>query len=85
VPGLREGLEPCPDIESKEHYDPRKRDPEFANASASPLWELVSQFSGYNTITAAEFRTAPFSQPLSSFRITARIAATQVTAFVRIR
>lgn len=22
-------------------YDPRKRDPQFAHASSSPLWELV--------------------------------------------
>ena len=27
-----------PDAEA---YDPRKRDPQFAHASSSPLWEIV--------------------------------------------
>lgn len=39
IPGLRELFSPS--MGSDSIYDPRKRDPEFANASASPLWELV--------------------------------------------
>ena len=28
--------------EDSESYDARKRDPQFAHASSSPLWELVN-------------------------------------------
>ena len=49
VPGLRAMLnEPPLDGSDEggegeaEAYDPRKRDPKYAHASASPLWELVS-------------------------------------------
>jgi hypothetical protein len=27
--------------EQKGEYDPKKRDPQFAHATASPMWELV--------------------------------------------
>jgi ribosome biogenesis protein MAK21 len=45
VPGLRTMLDAdnaFDTIESEDgKYDPRKRDPKHANASSSPLWELV--------------------------------------------
>lgn len=30
-----------PERPGDEEYDPRKRDPQYAHASKSPLWELV--------------------------------------------
>ena len=34
-----------PKRDSEENYDPKKREPQFAHAFASPLWELVSDDS----------------------------------------
>ena len=34
----------APSKDEREVYDPRKRDPKYANASSSPLWEFVQQF-----------------------------------------
>lgn len=34
----------------EEAYDPRKRDPQYAHASASPLYELVSSKSHAHTL-----------------------------------
>lgn len=47
VPGLRSMVNQSenPDAEA---YDPRKRDPQFAHASSSPLWELV----GYSPLSS---------------------------------
>jgi hypothetical protein len=40
IPGLRNMVN-TPASSEGEVYDPRKRDPQFAHASSSPLWELV--------------------------------------------
>lgn len=44
LPGLRGFLQGTPVPSEAEDYDPRKRDPQFAHASASPLYELVRRF-----------------------------------------
>jgi len=44
IPGLRALLQGMPTPLEVEEYDPRKRDPQFAHASASPLYELVRRF-----------------------------------------
>ena len=41
VSGLRDMLKSTPSPEESETYDPRKRDPQYAHASATPLYELV--------------------------------------------
>lgn len=47
-------------------YDPRKRDPKFAHASASPLWELVREiFSAISVCTYARYPQVPAPQSLS--------------------
>lgn len=40
IPGLRTMINQ-PAKQDGEPYDPRKRDPQYAHASSSPLWELV--------------------------------------------
>lgn len=52
--------------EGEGDYDPRKRDPKFAHASASPLWELVREiFSTISACTYALYLQVPAPQPLS--------------------
>lgn len=36
--------------EDSESYDARKRDPQFAHASSSPLWELVILYLSFKTL-----------------------------------
>lgn len=51
VSGLRDMLTVAPvDTEQEGEYDPRKREPKFAHASSSPLWELV-RFLAYLSMT----------------------------------
>lgn len=50
----------------KRLYDPRKRDPEFANASSSPLWELSPLLSHYHPTVSLHARQLLSSQPLTS-------------------
>ena len=47
-------------------YDPRKREPEFAHASSSPLWELLPLLSHYHPTVSLHARQLLFSQPLTS-------------------
>jgi len=46
IPGLRTMVNhPQANVLSdEERYDPRKRDPQYAHAETSPLWELVRSF-----------------------------------------
>ena len=41
IPGLWTMVQSAPKPNVEEAYDPRKREPKFAHAGASPLWELV--------------------------------------------
>ena len=47
-------------------YDPRKREPEFAHASSSPLWELLPLLSHYHPTVSLHARQLLSSQPLTS-------------------
>lgn len=47
-------------------YDPRKREPEFARASSSPLWELLPLLSHYHPTVSLHARQLLLSQPLTS-------------------
>ena len=78
VPGLREMLraptgrkstsKPAEDEGEGEErlYDPRKREPEFAYASSSPLWELLPLLSHYHPTVSLHARQLLLSQPLTS-------------------
>jgi ribosome biogenesis protein MAK21 len=78
VPGLREMLRaptgrksasrPAEDEGEGEErlYDPRKREPEFAHASSSPLWELLPLLSHYHPTVSLHARQLLLSQPLTS-------------------
>ena len=78
VPGLREMLQGStkrgssskPTEDSGEGgerlYDPRKREPEFAHASSSPLWELLPLLSHYHPTVSLHARQLLLSQPLTS-------------------
>lgn len=61
-------LEPPDDDEEdvKPLYDPRKREPEFAHASSSPLWELLPLLSHYHPTVSLHARQLLLSQPLTS-------------------
>lgn len=62
------GLKPSEDEEESEKrlYDPRKREPEFAHASSSPLWELLPLLSHYHPTVSLHARQLLLSQPLTS-------------------
>ena len=47
-------------------YDPRKREPEFAHASSSSLWELLPLLSHYHPTVSLHARQLLLSQPLTS-------------------
>jgi len=47
-------------------YDPRKREPEFAHASNSPLWELLPLLSHYHPTVSLHARQLLLSRPLTS-------------------
>ena len=47
-------------------YDPKKREPEFAHASSSPLWELFPLLSHYHPTVSLHARQLLLSQPLTS-------------------
>ncbi|CAA7269373.1 unnamed protein product [Cyclocybe aegerita] len=50
IPGLRQMVtRPLTEMkEGGEEYDPRKREPQFAHAGSSPLWELTSLLNHYH-------------------------------------
>ena len=52
--------------DEKRLYDPRKREPEFAHASCSPLWELSPLLSHYHPTVSLHARQLLLFQPLTS-------------------
>ncbi|KAJ6488466.1 CBF/Mak21 family-domain-containing protein [Mycena vitilis] len=69
VPGLRAMLNdadaPEGDAET-ESYDPRKRDPQYAHASSSPLWELMPLVNHFHPAISLHARQLLASQPLTA-------------------
>ncbi|KAF8191466.1 CBF/Mak21 family-domain-containing protein [Mycena galopus ATCC 62051] len=67
TPGLRSMLNQ-PDAENaeSEDYDPRKRDPQYAHASSSPLWELMPLLNHYHPAISLHARQLLSSQPLTA-------------------
>ncbi|KDR71796.1 hypothetical protein GALMADRAFT_281643 [Galerina marginata CBS 339.88] len=65
IPGLRAMINEKPK-EAAEPYDPRKRDPQFAHASALPLWELTPLLNHYHPAIALHARQLLASQPLTA-------------------
>ncbi|KAK0208967.1 CBF/Mak21 family-domain-containing protein [Desarmillaria ectypa] len=65
TPGLKEMIydPPKPDAEA---YDPRKRDPQYAHASSSPLWELTPLLHHYHPTISLHARQILSSQPLTA-------------------
>ncbi|KAF8431689.1 CBF/Mak21 family-domain-containing protein [Boletus edulis BED1] len=66
IPGLRELLQDMSTPLTAEDYDPRKRDPQFAHASASPLYELLPLLHHYHPTVALHARQLLASQPITS-------------------
>ncbi|KAF5366355.1 hypothetical protein D9757_011459 [Collybiopsis confluens] len=65
IPGLRNMvMDPAKKV--GEPYDPRKRDPQFAHASSSPLWELTSLRNHYHPTVSLLARQLLSSQPLTA-------------------
>ncbi|KAJ7853660.1 CBF/Mak21 family-domain-containing protein [Mycena olivaceomarginata] len=65
TPGLRSMLNDPEDSEG-EDYDPRKRDPQYAHASSSPLWELTPLLHHYHPAISLHARQLLSSQPLTA-------------------
>ncbi|TFK35819.1 CBF/Mak21 family-domain-containing protein [Crucibulum laeve] len=65
IPGLRAMLNK-PAKASVEPYDPRKRDPQYAHASSSPLWELTPLLYHYHPAVSLHARQLLTSQPLTA-------------------
>ncbi|KAI0825432.1 CBF/Mak21 family-domain-containing protein [Irpex lacteus] len=70
VPGLRamfsvSAASTSNDAET-ESYDPRKRDPQYAHASASPLYELIPLLNHYHPAIALHARQLLSAQPVTA-------------------
>ncbi|KAH9840749.1 CBF-domain-containing protein [Rhodofomes roseus] len=52
--------------EAESQYDPRKRDPQFANASASPMYELLPLLHHYHPTISLHARQLLHSTPLTA-------------------
>ncbi|TFK51436.1 CBF-domain-containing protein [Heliocybe sulcata] len=65
VPGLRAMVNEPPS-DSEEEYDPKKRDPQYAHAGASPMWELVPMLTHYHPTISLHARQLLLSQPVTS-------------------
>ncbi|KAG5721315.1 Ribosome biogenesis protein MAK21, partial [Termitomyces sp. T112] len=65
VPGLRSILNE-PATPEAEPYDPRKRDPQYAHASSSPIWELTPLLHHYHPAISLHARQLLTSQPLTA-------------------
>ncbi|KAJ7168329.1 CBF/Mak21 family-domain-containing protein [Mycena crocata] len=67
IPGLRSMLNKAPSEAAEgEGYDPRKRDPQYAHASTSPLWELTPLLHHYHPAISLHARQLLSSQPLTA-------------------
>ncbi|KAK0466300.1 CBF/Mak21 family-domain-containing protein [Desarmillaria tabescens] len=65
TPGLKEMIYDPPKTDA-EAYDPRKRDPQYAHASSSPLWELTPLLHHYHPTISLHARQILSSQPLTA-------------------
>ncbi|KAK0199068.1 CBF/Mak21 family-domain-containing protein [Armillaria mellea] len=65
TPGLKEMVYDPPKTDA-EAYDPRKRDPQYAHASSSPLWELTPLVHHYHPTISLHARQILSSQPLTA-------------------
>ncbi|KAJ7915545.1 CBF/Mak21 family-domain-containing protein [Mycena leptocephala] len=67
VPGLRSMLNEANSEDAEtDSYDPRKRDPQYAHASSSPLWELMPLVNHYHPAISLHARQLLSSQPLTA-------------------
>ncbi|KZT30311.1 CBF-domain-containing protein [Neolentinus lepideus HHB14362 ss-1] len=67
VPGLRAMVsEPPKAKDGEEEYDPKKRDPRYAHAGVTPMWELVPMLSHYHPTVSLHARQLLHSQPITS-------------------
>ncbi|KAK2465032.1 hypothetical protein APHAL10511_003108 [Amanita phalloides] len=64
VPGLRSTLHPS--SSKQEPYDSRKRDPQYAHARASPIWELTPLLHHYHPAVSLHARQLLLSLPVTS-------------------
>ncbi|KAJ3983091.1 CBF/Mak21 family-domain-containing protein [Lentinula detonsa] len=65
IPGLRSMITEVAKHEG-EPYDSRKRDPQYAHASSSPLWELTPLLHHYHPTISLHTRQLLNSQPLTA-------------------
>ncbi|KIK41026.1 hypothetical protein CY34DRAFT_806572 [Suillus luteus UH-Slu-Lm8-n1] len=65
VPGLRDLSKGSRSI-SQEQYDPRKREPQFAHPSASPLFELIPLIHHYHPTVSLHAQQLLSGQPITS-------------------
>ncbi|KAF9260990.1 CBF-domain-containing protein [Marasmius fiardii PR-910] len=66
IPGLRSMItEPPRHPDDDATYDPRKRDPQYAHASSSPLWELTPLLHHYHPTISLHAGQLLSSQPLT--------------------
>lgn len=65
TPGLKEMIYDPPKMDA-EAYDPRKRDPQYAHASSSPLWELTPLVRHYHPTISLHACQILSSQPLTA-------------------
>lgn len=65
VPGLRDLSKGSRSI-SEEQYDPRKREPQFAHPSASPLFELIPLTHHYHPTVSLHAQQLLSGQPITS-------------------
>ncbi|KAM6499394.1 CBF/Mak21 family domain containing protein [Amanita muscaria] len=66
VPGLRSTIYRATAESDGETYDPRKRDPQFALARSSPLWELTPLLHHYHPAISLHARQLLMSQPITA-------------------
>ncbi|KAJ3866134.1 CBF/Mak21 family-domain-containing protein [Lentinula novae-zelandiae] len=65
IPGLRSMVTEVAK-QAEEPYDSRKRDPQYAHASSSPLWELTPLLHHYHPAISLHARQLLSSQPLTA-------------------
>ncbi|KAF8882268.1 CBF/Mak21 family-domain-containing protein [Infundibulicybe gibba] len=68
IPGLRDTIRGSPTTPNmgEETYDPRKRDPQYAHASASLLWELTPLVNHYHPAVALHARQLLACEPITA-------------------
>ncbi|KAI6014539.1 hypothetical protein PISMIDRAFT_88728 [Pisolithus microcarpus 441] len=66
LPGLRNLLHGAQNVHEDDIYDPRKRDPQYARPSTSPLFELLPLMHHYHPTVSLHARQLFTSQPITS-------------------